>query len=121
MRGYGTLHKLWYLPSELPSPMPRRYLKRLLGIRLDQTSPFFSRTILRKSKRKKKAVKCQWSGCTNDATKVLYRLTDEEERQETSSSNVRRFSWAYSAEFRVCDTHLEVAKFEYPEVANKEP
>jgi len=70
---------------------------------------------------KKRAVKCEWPGCTNDATKVLYRHTTEEERQETTSVNVRRYSWAFLVEFRVCDTHLEISKVEYPYVANKEP
>lgn len=67
------------------------------------------------------ARKCQWPGCKKDAMKVLYRDTTPEEKAQTTVYTARGVSWAQFLEFRVCDTHLEVAKFEYPHVANKEP
>lgn len=67
------------------------------------------------------ARKCQWPRCNNNATKVLYRETSAEEKAQTTVYTARGVSWAQFVEFRVCDDHLEVAKFKYPHVANKEP
>lgn len=65
--------------------------------------------------------KCQWPNCTTNATKVLYRDTTDEEKDQTRVFTARGVSWAQFVEFRVCDDHLELAKFKYPYLANKEP
>ena len=65
--------------------------------------------------------KCQWRGCANDAARVLYRETTEEEKEGSKVFNARGVSWAQFVETRVCDDHLEEAKTEYPHLANKEP
>jgi hypothetical protein len=65
--------------------------------------------------------KCQWPNCTNNATKMLYRETSEEERAETMVFTARGVSWAQFIEFKACDDHVEVAKLEYPHMANWEP
>ena len=66
-------------------------------------------------------VKCQWPGCANSATTVLYRQTTAEEREQTTVNTARAVSWAYLVEFRVCNDHVKQAQGEYPYIANKEP
>lgn len=65
--------------------------------------------------------KCQWGKCLNNAIKVVYRETTEEEKERTRVFNERGVSWAQLVELRVCDDHLQEAQNEYPFIANKEP
>jgi hypothetical protein len=47
------------------------------------------------------------AGLTNDATKVRYRQTTEEERQETTSINIRRWSGFNSSS---CESAMNTSK-----------
>ncbi len=66
---------------------------------------------------------CRWpdGSCPNQATKVVYRMTTEEEQNQSWKSSDRGASWGALVETNVCDKHLEEAQKVYPLIANKEP
>jgi hypothetical protein len=64
---------------------------------------------------------CRWNDCTNQATKVVYRMATEEEQKEGTTSNQRGMRIPALFETNVCDEHLEEAQKVYPHIANKEP
>jgi hypothetical protein len=64
---------------------------------------------------------CHWNYCTKAATKVIYRFTTEEERQQTMHRGEKGIGWTAILEREVCDEHLEPAQKEFPYIANKEP
>jgi hypothetical protein len=70
---------------------------------------------------RRKVVRCQWSECSNTPTRVLYRQTTAEEREQTTVNTARGVSWAQFVELRVCEQHIKQAQAEYPHIANKEP
>ncbi len=67
--------------------------------------------------------KCRWpdGSCPNEATKVVYRMTTEEERIASQVVTDYGSTWTGLLETSVCDDHLEEAQKVYPEIANKEP
>ncbi len=65
--------------------------------------------------------KCEWNNCTNDADKVVYRMSTDEEREKSSIFSERGGSFTTMLEISVCNDHLEEAQKEYPHIANKTP
>jgi hypothetical protein len=64
---------------------------------------------------------CHWKDCTNPATKVVYRMTTDEEREQSTHRSEKGIGWTAMLEREVCDEHLEEAQKIYPHTANKEP
>jgi len=67
---------------------------------------------------------CRWpdGSCTNEATKVVYRMTTNEEKDASRRDPSINVSTRVEAlETNVCDEHLEEAQKVYPLIANKEP
>lgn len=64
---------------------------------------------------------CHWENCDKPATKVIYRQTTEEEREQSMHRNEKGIGWTAALEREICDEHLEAAQKEFPLIANKEP
>lgn len=67
--------------------------------------------------------KCRWpdGSCPDDATKVVYRMATDEEREASHVSTDYGAKWTGGFETNVCDDHLEEAQEMYPLIADKEP